>query len=60
MRVESVDVDPDRVPVLTSEWDRRLGSVFDGAYARFLLQPFRRGGLDNRVPGGTFTFEEGQ
>jgi hypothetical protein len=57
-RLEHVDVDPDRVPVLTPEWDRRLGSAFDDAYARFLLQPFRGGALDNRVPGGTFTDEE--
>ena len=53
-----IDVDPDRIPVLTPEWDRKLGLVFDGAYTRYLKQPFRRGGLANRVPGGTFTPEE--
>ena len=37
---------------------QRLGLVFDGAYTRYLKQPFRRGGLANRVPGGTFTPEE--
>lgn len=57
-RLHHVDVDPDRIPVLTPEWDKKLGLAFDGAYARFLKQPFRRGGLDNRVPGGTFVPEE--
>jgi hypothetical protein len=57
-RVQRLDVDPDRIPVLTPEWDRRLGALFDGAYARFLLPAFRGGGLDNRVPGGTFSYEE--
>lgn len=59
-RVERIDVDPDRIPVLTPEWDRRLGSVFDGSYARFLVQPYRQGALANRVPGGTFDPEEHQ
>lgn len=54
-RLVRIDVDPDVVPVLTPEWDKELGLVFDGAYARFIKQPFLRGGLDNRVPGGTFT-----
>lgn len=58
-RLDRIDLDPDRIPVLTPEWDRRLGSVFDGAYTRFLLQPYRGGGLANRVPGGTFSYEEG-
>jgi hypothetical protein len=58
-RVQRLEVDPDRIPVLTQEWDRRLGALFDGAYARFLLPAFRAGGLDNRVPGGTFRYEEG-
>ena len=57
-RLHHIDVDPDRIPVLTPEWDKKLGLAFDGAYARFLKQPFRRGGLDNRVPGGTFVPEE--
>lgn len=57
-RLQHIDVDPGRIPVLTPEWDKRLGLVFDGAYTRYLKQPFRRGGLDNRVPGGTFTPEE--
>ena len=57
-RLHHVDVDPDRLPVLTPEWDKKLGLSFDGAYARYLKQPFRRGGLDNRVPGGTFVPEE--
>ncbi len=57
-RLHHIDVDPDRIPVLTPEWDKKLGLTFDGAYARFLKQPFRRGGLDNRVPGGTFVPEE--
>lgn len=53
-RVLRIDVDPDRIPVLTPDWDEHLGSVFDGAYARFLVQPYRTGALANRVPGGTF------
>lgn len=57
-QLHHIDVDPDRIPVLTPEWDKKLGLVFDGAYARYLKQPFRRGGLANRVPGGTFTPEE--
>lgn len=57
-RLVRVDVDPDRVPVLVPEWDRRLGTAFDEGYARMLLEPFRAGGLDNRVPGGTFSYEE--
>jgi hypothetical protein len=56
--VEAIDVDPDRLPVLTPEWDERLGSVFDYAYSRFLLQPYRAGGLANRVPGGIFSYQE--
>lgn len=57
-RLVGIDVDPDRIPVLTPEWDQRLGKAFDEAYARMLMQPFRGGGLDNRVPGGTFSYEE--
>ncbi|WP_435201170.1 hypothetical protein [Janibacter sp. GS2] len=57
-RVHHLEVDPDRIPALTPEWDKRLGLAFDGAYSRYLKQPFRRGGLANRVPGGTFTPEE--
>jgi len=57
-RLHHVDVDPDRIPVFTPEWDTKLGQAFDDAYARFLEQPLRRGGLDNRVPGGTFVPEE--
>lgn len=57
-RLHHIDVDPDRIPVLTPEWDKRLGLVLDGAYARYLKQPFRRGGLANRIPGGTFTPDE--
>lgn len=57
-RLHHLDVDPDRIPALTPEWDKRLGLAFDGAYSRYLKQPFRRGGLANRVPGGTFTPEE--
>ena len=53
-----IDVDPDRVPVLTPEWDLRLGQLFDSAHARMLLQPYHAGALDNRVPGGTFLPEE--
>ncbi|MCK0118291.1 septum formation initiator family protein [Isoptericola sp. S6320L] len=53
-----IDVDPDRVPVLTPEWDLRLGQLFDSAHARMLLQPYRVGALDNRIPGGTFLPEE--
>lgn len=56
--LERIDVDPDRLPVLTPEWDERLGSAFDRAYSRFLLQPYRAGGLANRVPGGIFTYKE--
>ncbi|WP_277209755.1 hypothetical protein [Isoptericola croceus] len=53
-----IDVDPDRIPVLVPEWDLRLGQLFDSAHARMLLQPYRAGALDNRVPGGTFIPEE--
>jgi len=58
--MERIDVDPDRLPVLTPEWDQRLGSVFDYAYSRFLAQPYRAGGLANRVPGGVFSYQEQQ
>ncbi|MCA5892732.1 hypothetical protein LEP48_05110 [Isoptericola sp. NEAU-Y5] len=54
----AVDVDPERIPVLQPEWDLRLGSLFDSAHARMLLQPYRAGALANRVPGGTFRPEE--
>lgn len=54
-----IDVDPDRIPVLTPEWDERLGSMFDAAYSRVLLAPFHAGALAIRVPGGTFTYKEG-
>lgn len=57
--LERIDVDPDRIPVLTAEWDERLGALFDAAYSRVLLVPYRAGALANRVPGGTFTYEEG-
>lgn len=53
-----IDPDPDRIPVLEPEWDERLGAFFDGAYARFLLQPYRSGGLDNQVPDGAPSDEE--
>lgn len=53
-----VDVSPERVPVLSDEWDQRLGKAFDRAHARMLMQPYRIGALDNRVPGGTFSYEE--
>jgi hypothetical protein len=56
--LDRIDVDPDRLPVLTPEWDERLGSVFDYAYSRFLAQPYRAGGLANRVPGGIFSYQE--
>ncbi len=57
-RLHHVEVDPDRLPVLTPEWDEKLGGAFDAAYTRFLKQANRRGGLDNRIPGGIFTPEE--
>lgn len=53
-----IDVAPQRVPVLTPEWDQRLGKAFDSGHARMLLQPYQAGALDNRVPGGTFRYEE--
>lgn len=56
--VDHLDVDPDRIPVLTQEWDEKLGNVWDRAHARMLLQPFKAGALDNRVPGGTFKYQE--
>jgi hypothetical protein len=56
--LDRIDVDPDRIPVLIPEWDRRLGMYFDSAHARVLMQPYRVGALDNRVPGGTFSYEE--
>lgn len=56
--IDHIDVDPDRIPVLTPEWDDRLGLTFDESYSRFLQQPYDSGGLANRVPGGTFTYEE--
>lgn len=56
--IVAVDVDPDRVPVLTDEWDERLGLMFDRSYARTMLQPLRAGALSNRVPGGVFEPED--
>lgn len=53
-----LDVDPVRVPMLNQEWDERLGKAFDSGHARMLLQPHALGALDNRVPGGTFSYEE--
>ncbi len=58
--LRAIDVDPARIPALTPEWDRRLGDLFDSAHARMLLQPYRAGALANRVPGGTFTSEDGR
>ncbi|WP_157612508.1 hypothetical protein [Ruania albidiflava] len=53
-----IDVNPQRIPVLTPEWDERLGKAFDSGHARMLMQPYKVGALDNRVPGGTFSYEE--
>lgn len=53
-----VDVAPVRIPVMNDEWDQRLGKAFDSGHARMLLQPYAAGALDNRVPGGTFHYEE--
>lgn len=53
-----VDVDPDRVPVLDAEWDEKLGKAFDAGHARMLMQPYRAGALQNRVPDGVFRYEE--
>lgn len=53
-----IDVDPRRIPVLTDEWDQRLGKAFDSGHARMLMQPYRAGALDNRAPDGTFRYEE--
>ena len=52
--LDRVDLDPDRLPVLTEEQDVRLGHLFDTGHARMLLQPYRLGALHNRVPGGVF------
>jgi uncharacterized small protein (DUF1192 family) len=56
--LDRLDVDPDRVPVLTEEEDVRLGRLFDTGHARMLKQPYLVGALDNRVPGGTFDPDE--
>jgi hypothetical protein len=56
--LDHIDVDPDRVPVLTEEEDVRLGHLFDTGHARMLKQPYLAGALDNRVPGGVFNPEE--
>jgi hypothetical protein len=56
--LDRIDVDPERVPVLTEEQDVRLGHLFDTGHARMLVQPFLAGALDNRVPGGTFDPDE--
>lgn len=56
--LDRIEVDPYRIPVLSPEWDARLGALFDVAHARMLLQPYRAGALDNRVPGGTFSPED--
>ncbi|NHA70186.1 hypothetical protein [Phycicoccus flavus] len=52
--LDRLDVDPERVPVLTEEQDLRLGHLFDTGHARMLVQPYRAGALENRVPGGVF------
>ena len=54
LALDRLDVDPERVPVLTDEQDVRLGHLFDTGHARMLKQPYLAGALDNRVPGGTF------
>jgi uncharacterized small protein (DUF1192 family) len=56
--LDRIDVDPDRIPVLTEEEDVRLGRLFDTGHARMLKQPYLAGALDNRVPGGTFDPDE--
>jgi len=53
-----IDVNPQRVPAFTPEWDERLGKAFDSGHARMLMQPYRAGALNNRAPGGTFSYEE--
>ena len=52
--LDTVDVDPERIPVLVDEQDVRLGHLFDTGHARMLRQPYRAGALENRVPGGVF------
>jgi hypothetical protein len=52
--LEGIDVDPERIPVLTQEQDERLGHLFDTGHARMLKQPYLLGALENRVPGGVF------
>ena len=58
LALEGLDVDPERLPVLTEEEDVRLGHLFDTGHARMLKQPYLAGALDNRVPGGTFDPDE--
>ncbi|MBR7743475.1 hypothetical protein KC207_09265 [Phycicoccus sp. BSK3Z-2] len=54
LALDRLDVDPDRLPVLTEEQDERLGHLFDTGHARMLKQPYLAGALENRVPGGVF------
>lgn len=54
LALDAVDVDPERIPVLTEDEDVRLGHLFDSGHARMLKQPYLAGALDNRVPGGVF------
>ena len=56
--LSGIDASPHRIPSMTAEWDERLGRAFDRGHARMLMQPYRIGALDNRVPGGTFRYEE--
>lgn len=56
--LDRIDVDPDRIPVLTEEEDVRLGHLFDTGHARMLKQPYLAGALENRVPGGVFDPDE--
>ena len=58
LALERLDVDPERVPVLTEDEDVRLGHLFDTGHARMLKQPYLAGALDNRVPGGVFDPDE--
>lgn len=54
MVLTGVDVAPERIPVLNDDWDVRLGTAFERGQARVLMQPFRAGALENRIPGGVF------
>lgn len=56
--VHSFDLDPERLPIFSAEWDEHLGREFDAAYARLSKDLADAGALANRTPHGIFAAEE--